>query len=75
MGWENPQIPRPLDETRSTVYDGLYCSRPMVLPGDREGTKGWVCGVAEKGSDWLGFLAGPHTIECGRVHGSVVQQG
>ena len=24
-------------------------------------TKGWVCGVAEKGSDWLGSYTGPHT--------------
>ena len=24
-------------------------------------TKGWVCGVVEKGSDWLGSYTGPHT--------------
>jgi hypothetical protein len=26
-------------------------------------TKGWVCGVAEKDSGWLGSLTGPHTKE------------
>ena len=26
-------------------------------------TKGWVCGVAEKDSDWLGSYTGPHTTE------------
>jgi hypothetical protein len=26
-------------------------------------TKGWVCGVAEKNSDWLGSSTGPHTKE------------
>jgi hypothetical protein len=25
--------------------------------------KGWVCGVAEKDSDWLGSSNGPHTKE------------
>ena len=24
-------------------------------------TKGWVCGVAKKGNDWLGSYTGPHT--------------
>jgi hypothetical protein len=24
-------------------------------------TKGWVCGVVEKNSDWLGSSTGPHT--------------
>ena len=26
-------------------------------------TKGWLCGVAEEGSDWLGSYTGPHTME------------
>jgi hypothetical protein len=26
-------------------------------------TNGWVCGVAEKNSDWLGSSTGPHTKE------------
>ena len=26
-------------------------------------TKGWVCGVAEKDSDWLGSYTGPHIKE------------
>ena len=26
-------------------------------------TKGWVCGVAGKSSDWLGSYTGPHTKE------------
>jgi hypothetical protein len=26
-------------------------------------TKGWVCEVAEKNSDWLGSSTGPHTKE------------
>ena len=26
-------------------------------------TKGWACGVAKKGGDWLGSLTGPHTKE------------
>jgi hypothetical protein len=41
-----------------------------------ERTKGWTCGVAKKGSDWLGSSTGPHTKESmdGKVC-SVVQQG
>ena len=35
--------------------------RPMV--NSVMATKGWVCGVAEKGSDWLGSYTGPHTKE------------
>lgn len=33
--------------------------------GRRRGrtTKGWVCGVVEKGSDWLGSYTGPYTKE------------
>jgi hypothetical protein len=26
-------------------------------------TKGWVCGVTEEDSDWLGSSIGPHTKE------------
>jgi hypothetical protein len=26
-------------------------------------TNGWVCGVTEKNSDWLGSSIGPHTKE------------
>jgi hypothetical protein len=26
-------------------------------------TKGWVCGVVEEDSDWLGSSSGPHTKE------------
>ena len=31
--------------------------------GEDRPTKGWVCGVTEKGSDWLGSYTGPHTKE------------
>ena len=39
-------------------------------------TKGWACGVAEKGSDWLGSSTGPHTKEVwtGKIRPDV-QQG
>jgi hypothetical protein len=39
-------------------------------------TKGWVCGVTEEDSDWLGSSTGPHTKEVwtGKIH-LVVQQG
>ena len=33
----------------------------MVQTKDPLNTKGWVCGVVEKGSDWLGSYTGPHT--------------
>jgi hypothetical protein len=38
--------------------------------------KGWVCGVAEEDSDWLGSSTGPHTKEVwiGKIR-LVVQQG
>ena len=51
------------------VYDGLYhghgSTRLLHIAGQAEGPlnmKGWVCGVVEKGSDWLGTYTGPHTI-------------
>ena len=58
------------------VYDGLYHGHGSTwllnIAGQTEGplnTKGWVCGVAEKGSDWLGSYTGPHTI--GSMDGNV----
>ena len=38
------------------------CCREMSTLGSGR-TKGWACGVAEKGSDWLGSYTGPHTKE------------
>ena len=49
--------------------------REMSTSGSRR-TKGWVCGVVEKGSNWLGSYTGSHTEGSvdGNVH-PVVQQG
>jgi hypothetical protein len=38
-------------------------------------TKGWVCGVAEKNSDWLGSQDWAPHRKCGRASNSDVQQG
>jgi hypothetical protein len=35
----------------------------MGIGTDVGTTKGWVCGVAEKDSDWLGSSTGRHTKE------------
>ena len=39
----------------------LLESRRPSRAAEVETTKGWVCGVVEKGSDWLGSYTGPHT--------------
>ena len=45
-------------------YEGLLASiecksvKPLSWAA-----KGWACGVAEKGGDWLGSSTGPHTKE------------
>jgi hypothetical protein len=37
-------------------------------------TKGWVCEVAEKDSDWLGSSTGPHTKEVWTGKNRLVEQ-
>jgi hypothetical protein len=37
--------------------------RPTWICSEVGTTKGWVCGVAEEDSDWLGSAIGPHTKE------------
>jgi hypothetical protein len=37
--------------------------RPARIVSKVGTTKGWVCGVAEEDSDWLGSSTGPHTKE------------
>jgi hypothetical protein len=51
-------------------------NRPVASQPLQKGpaiTKGWVCGVAEEDSDWLGSSTGPHTNEVWT--GKVEQQG
>jgi hypothetical protein len=50
--------------------------RPARIVSEVGTTKGWVCGVAEEDSDWLGSSIGPHTKEVwtGKIR-MVVQQG
>jgi hypothetical protein len=62
----------------SSIVYGVRTSAPIGLHmgiGDDGLTKGWVCGVAEKNSDWLGSSTRPHTKRSmdGKVH-PVVQQ-
>jgi hypothetical protein len=37
--------------------------RPAWIVSEVGTTKGWVCGVVEEDSDWLGSSTGPHTKE------------
>jgi hypothetical protein len=37
--------------------------RPALIVSEVGTTKGWVCGVAEEDSDWLGSSTRPHTKE------------
>jgi hypothetical protein len=50
--------------------------RPARIISEVGTTKGWVCGVVEEDSDWLGSSTGPHTKEVwtGKIR-LVVQQG
>jgi hypothetical protein len=52
------------------------CRWPARIVSEVGTTKGWVCGVAEEDSDWLGSSTGPHTKEVwiGKIR-LVVQQG
>jgi hypothetical protein len=47
-----------MDCTRQAKVKPYY--REMSTLGSGR-AKGWACGVAEKGSDWLGSSTGPHT--------------
>ena len=61
---EDPLIPPYLvsmmDCTRQIKVKPYY--REMSTLGFGR-TKGWACGVTEKGGDWLGSSTGPHTKE------------
>jgi hypothetical protein len=37
--------------------------RPAWIVSEVGTIKGWVCGVTEEDSDWLGSYTGPHTQE------------
>jgi hypothetical protein len=62
------------------VVPGKLASSTIVVPGKSAMvqwvTKGWVCGVTEEDSDWLGSSIGPHTMEVwtGKIR-LVMQQG
>ena len=67
MGWEGLKLPVTLTKgALSSMMDCMMVMGHIKSPyGARlkTNTKGWVCEVAEKGSDWLGSYTGPHTKE------------
>jgi hypothetical protein len=45
------------------MFETYHRTADMGIGTDVGTIKGWVCGVIEKDSDWLGSSTGPHAKE------------